>query len=294
MSLITSCKPENNELEIEIGKSEEQDKKDIQLPNDKIAEKGLEMRGANLWIKLEDLSKLKLDGKTFILPKDITDIIEFSHVSIDYPLMIFNTNSVYDMEESQILFTIKDLSPALEKQWKRITEGTTPLKGGQKIHPDWFHYITRVKFSPSRGSVFFDLTHYSVAITDSVLGVIDLEDKTVNFLKGPITGEVVEMDWSHDENYIAYIMGEFFSWSLRIEDLNDFQNKFALDHKDLLKDEVKIKDMDDEIAEPYYEIIDFNIEWMENKVGVLSFKGVYIYPTPDKEIRFKKIIDLGI
>lgn len=295
MSFIISCKSQNKPIEIDIDESTKQEEIEIQSPIIKVSD-GLEMRDAKLWIKQEDTNKLELDGEPFIIPSNIIEAFEFSHLNINYPLMIFNTNSVYDMENDEILFTMDDLAPALESQWKSLLKGITPLKGGEKMQPEWFDYIGMVEYSPSQKRVFFDLTHYSTAVTDSVMGLIDMESKEVNFTNGPITGEVIKASWSHDEEYIAYIHEKHFSWSLYIDETINFKNKFALDHKELLSEEVKIRDMDvdADISEPYYEIIDMSIEWKVNKAGVLCFKGEYIYPSPDKEIRFTRVIDLGI
>lgn len=110
---FTGCNRINNNINMQENQQIiEGNKETYELINSIPAENLIEMRNSNLWLNIKDLDKLGLDGKYYYLPNELIEAISFSHVKINYPLLIFNTNKVYNLEEKTVILILEDILQA--------------------------------------------------------------------------------------------------------------------------------------------------------------------------------------
>ena len=166
----------------------------------------IEMRDTNLWLNKKELDRLSLDGEHFVFPEEILQNINFSHVIINYPLLVLNTNNVYNLEEKKLVFTGEDIVSSLEEVWGKTmgVNGVNPYGDDLELEPKHFDFIDNLSLSPSKERIAFSIHHYATAMTTTITGIFKIEDSKIEFVEGPDLTELHNISWSPDGDYYAF------------------------------------------------------------------------------------------
>lgn len=268
------------ELYTEINKEEKN-------PESNIAIEGLiEMRNSSLWLSQKDLDKLSLDGESYKLPEELLEAMSFSHVKINYPLLIFNSNNVYNLEEKKLILNVENIISALEKEW-----GKTIDVNGAKLHDDTielepksFDFIDNAVLSPSKKKVAFSIHLYLAASFSTITGVLNVENSNIDFVEGPFIGQVQEIIWSPDENYFAYtLISNISEYDIYIINSSSLKKVVSITSTELLEEELAEKQPQGE----FHTIAKLS-EWLDN--SYLPIQLIYMETENDIEQEFTKII----
>lgn len=269
MVSFVACKKASGTMNINENKlSIEEAKEGVKNYEDNIsAEDLIEMRGSNLWLSIEDINNLSLDGKPYKLPEELIDHLNFSHVKINYPLMIFNTDNIYNMETKEVIFTAGDIVLNLEEEWGKtmgINE-VNPYGNMMELEPEFFNFIDNVTISPSKGKVAFSVHVYFAASFSSITGTFHIDSNKIEFVEGPFMGQVQEISWSPDENYFAYTSGSADDkYDIHIINSRGLKKLVSISSIELLE----------ESREEHFYVIPTLDEWLDK--GYLSIQLRYI------------------
>ena len=241
-----------------------------------IAEDLIEIRDSNLWLNQKELDKLSLDGEPYKLEDELLEKMSFSHVIIKYPLLVFNTNNVYNLEENELIFTAEDIVFSLEKSWGKTmgVNGVNPYGDTMELElePDFFDFIDNVSLSPSKEKIAFSIHHYFLAMTCTITGVYDIEGNNIAFVEGPFMGQVQEISWSPDEKKIAYTSSsniDEFEVEICVINSSNLKKEVSLKSTELFEEELS----DKQLQENFYPRIKVH-EWLDNNFLVIQLKFI--------------------
>lgn len=283
-SLVAYGRTPGNISTEENQSSKEENKEKASNPvRNTTTEKLIEMRDSKLWLNQKDLDKLSLDGEPYKLPEELLEIMNFSHVIINYPLLVFNTNNVYNLEEKELIFTAEDIILSLEECWGK-TMGVNGVISywDMELEPKDFNFIDNVILSPSKKKVAFSTHFYHIATFKSIVGIIDIEDNIINFVEGPSHGQVAEFSWSPDEDYFAYIttLGvESGVAEICIIDSNNLRKVVGIKSTELFEDKLN----KEQVSKYYYTNIELS-KWCENSCLDIKLKYSINEGEADEEI----------
>ena len=247
----------------------------------------IEMRDSKLWINKKELDKLSLDGQHYKLPEELLGIIDFSHVIINYPLLVFNTNNVYNLEENELIFNYENIILSLEKEWGNTIK-IDKIGFFEDVEPKSFNFIDNVSLSPSKKKTAFSVHFYRLAIFHSITGVFNLEDSKVSFADGPFMGQVSNISWSPNEDYFAYTSDYIGEYEIEQSDIYvinsiDLEKIFEVKSAELFKEELS----DEQLPEYFYKRVKL-VEWVGN--NSLAVKLEIIGDEDNVEKEFNKVI----
>ena len=286
---LIACKETRKNTSLEenqVSTGENKDKTQKAISNI-VIEDLIEMRDSKLWVKQEDLYGLSLDGEHYEFPEKILEMIKFSHVIINYPLLVFNTDQVYNLEDKQLIFTAEDITLTLEEVWGKTmgVNGVNPFVD-MEIKPQSFNFIDNVSLSPSNKKVAFSIHNYVAAMFTTVIGIYNIDDNEVDFVEGPSMGQVQEITWSPDDNYFAYITNssiDEYKQDIYVINSKDFTKVTSVTTTELFEQEMAIE----KPQESLYKTTLIS-GWLEN--DSLSIQLIYTTQEGDIEKVVTKII----
>lgn len=265
---------------------------DIQTIKDPViniaTEELIEMRDTNLWLNKKELDRLILDDEHFVFQEELLQTINFSHVIINYPLLVFNSNNVYNLEEKKLIFTGEDIVLSLEEVWGKTMgiNGVNPYGDDLKLEPKHFDFIDNVSLSPSKERIAFSIHHYATAMTTTITGIFYLEDSKIEFVEGPDLAELHNISWSPDGDYYAYTLSsniDEYEANILVVNSKTLKKVITLTSTELFKEELK----DIKLQGEFY-ITGTLLEWNN---GFLDVKLKYTGTEDDIEKELVKSIE---
>ena len=168
--------------------------------------------------------------------------IDFSHVIINYPLLVYNTDKVYNLEENRLIFTGEDTIFSLDKVWGKTMgiKGLNPYGDEFPLEPKHFDFIDNVSLSPSKEKIAFSIHHYATAMTTTIVGIFNTADGEIEFVEGPNLEEVQNIRWSPNGDYLAYTMssnGDEYKENTIIINPDNLKREAILTNEELLWEE---------------------------------------------------------
>lgn len=209
-----------------------------------VTEDLIEMRNFNLWLNKKELYRLSLDDEPFVFPEEILQDINFSHVIINYPLLVLNTNNVYNLEEKKLVFTGEDIVSSLEEVWGKTmgVNGVNPYGDDLDLEPKHFDFIDNLSLSPSKERIAFSIHHYATAMTTTITGIFKIEDSKIEFVEGPDLEEINNITWSPNEDYFAYTSSsdiDEYEINILVINSTNLKKVVTLTSTELFKEELK-------------------------------------------------------
>ncbi len=248
----------------------------------------IEMRDSKLWaIDEKEADKLSLDGQPYKFPEELLEIIDFTYVIINYPLLIFHNGNVYNLEENELIFTFENISFSLEEEWGNTID-PDKIKFFEDVGPESFNLMYNVSLSPSKKKVAFSVHFYRIATVQTITGFFNLEDSKVYFTHGPFMGQVSNIIWSPNEDHFAYTSDYMGKSQIEQSDIyvinsGDMEKIFEVNSTELFKEELN----DEQLPEYFYTRVKL-VEWVGN--DSLAVQLEFIGDGDKVEKEFTKII----
>ncbi len=158
--------------------------------------------------------------------------------------------------------SIEEFNEWTKEIWHLFDED--PEVGEREVVPGSFGFFDRTaKISPNHEKMVFSVHDYAIATTVSFLTVVDLESGKMNMIDPSARGEMGEVFWSPESDYISYGLstarsgGEFVS----VDDVNNLEKLITVSGNDVL-----------EIMDPNENFAEFNrfmprfrgLNWTDN------------------------------
>ncbi|TYQ13004.1 UNVERIFIED_CONTAM: hypothetical protein Cloal_4048 [Acetivibrio alkalicellulosi] len=220
-----------------------------------------------------------------------SEIDDKGHIqdSVLEKLELKDLREIYHMEEDKVLYNVKDVQRAMKKEWDNITGGEPLIIAQIEATPERFSYFSGIKMSPCETKIFFGITHYIVAIDNTLTGVIDINTDEIMFIdnkvkRGAITKRGIS--WSPDGRNVLYTLSCAAGIkAFYVDNIENGANKLTILDKTLLKEDLE--------EEQYgkYEPNDWGtfekIQWNDN--NTIKFEMYY----KEKNEYVTRVIDIN-
>ncbi|MDQ2085825.1 hypothetical protein RBH29_05165 [Herbivorax sp. ANBcel31] len=203
-------------------------------------------------------------------------------------LELIDLREIYHIEKDKVLYTVKDIQQSMKKSWDDITGGEPLIIAGKEINPERFGFLSGIKMSPCETKIFFGITHYIIAMHDTLTGVIDINTDEITFIDNEVKPGTITRKgifWCPDEKHVLYTLGSSAgSIAFYIDNIECFTNKLRIGDTTILKEDLEEEQYGIGERENWGRFEKF--EWIDNQT--IKF---YMYYR-DKDQYVTKIIDI--
>lgn len=206
-------------------------------------ENSIELRDKKLWLNKRELDKLVLDGEIYDINMEVINSNDFSHVSINYPLIIIGFIEVYDLEKEIKLITQSLITKELEEVFN--LENTT--YGDIQFTAEDFVYIDYAQYSENLELVCISIHSFHADVEDSIICTYDLRSNEIKFNSRITPGRITNIIFSNNTRKIAYSYSDGcdnIQYHIDIIDAMTMEDIRSVDLYKFLKDKVEYQNIE--------------------------------------------------
>jgi len=219
--LLISCSPiesRNDNSEIQNNSDELISTDNNQNTNDELVvteksqehddtsdEKKIEIQGNSIWISIDKLNNLLLDGKEYNITNDIIETASSSHVTISYPLIIIDGEKIYNLETKDMVLNLTGILLQLEKVWGlEVAEDGYVWYSDVLLTSKDFSFIDNAVYLEQHNLIAVSMHSFYADVLDSIVMSFDVSKDEIRFIENPFYGQVDHIVYSGDAEYLSY------------------------------------------------------------------------------------------
>lgn len=186
----------NDELEVTENSQEHNDTSD---------EEKIELLGHSMWIPIDKLNNLLLDGKEYNIDTEIIESASSSHVTISYPLIIIDGKKIYHLETKDMVLNLTDILLELEKVWGlEVAEDGYVWYSDVLLTANDFSFIDNAIYLEQQDLIAVSMHSFYADVLDSIVMSYDVSKDEIRFVQDPFYGQVNHIAYSGDAEYLSY------------------------------------------------------------------------------------------
>jgi len=196
--LISTDNNQNTNDELVVIEKSQEDK-------DTSDEEKIEIRGNSMWISIDKLDNLLLDGKEYNVSNETLETASSSHVTISYPLIIIDGKKIYHLETQNMVLDLTDILLQLEKVWGlEVAEDEYVWYSDVLLTSNDFSFIDNAIYLEQQDLIAVSMHSFYADVLDSIVMSFDVPKDEIRFVHDPFYGQVNHIAYSGDAEYLSY------------------------------------------------------------------------------------------